>query len=183
MNDPEFIEPIFGTPGKRRDKYKIAVTGFGTPNAALGTAPHELHRARRAALNPFFSKRNIRLLEPVLQRCLGKILGRLEQSAKAGKPMKMNLLYSATTSDIISGYCFGESFNYLDKENLGEDFFTAFHEAGRGYHFACFNPWLVPTMRTLPQKLVILIMPDAEIFLNLVNVRALFLSYFWSVSF
>lgn len=170
MNDPEFIDPIYGGPGKRRDKYKIAINGFATPNAALGTRHHELHRTRRAPMNPFFSKQNVRRLEPVLQRTLKKVLGRLERSSKAGEPVVSNLLYSATTSDIISDYCFGESYNNLDKDDFNEPFFSAFHEAGKGYHFACWNPWLVPTVTALPQWIVSLFMPQLDVFLNLVKV-------------
>ncbi|KAH6706484.1 cytochrome P450 [Leptodontidium sp. MPI-SDFR-AT-0119] len=169
MNDPEFIDPIYGGPGKRRDKYKIAINGFATPNAALGTTHHELHRTRRAPMNPFFSKQNVRRLEPVLQRTLKKVLGRLERSSKAGEPVVSNLLYSATTSDIISDYCFGESYNNLDKDDFNEPFFSAFHEAGKGYHFACWNPWLVPTVTALPQWIVSLFMPQLDVFLNLVK--------------
>jgi cytochrome P450 len=175
MNDPEYIEPIYGTPGKRRDKYKIAITGFAAPNAALGTTHHDLHRRRRAALNPFFSKQNIRRLEPVLHKCLRKVLNRLAQNAESGEPLRMNLLYSATTSDIISEYCFGESYNNLDKEDLNEPFFSAFHEASKGYHFGSFNPWLVPTITALPQRMVVLFMPEVNVFLNLIKVRTLFL--------
>lgn len=88
--------------------------------------------------------------------------------------MTMNLLYSATTSDIISGYCFGESYDNLDKEDLNESFFSTFHQAGKGYHFACWNPWLVPTVTALPQSIVALFMPQLEVFLNLVVVSKLF---------
>ena len=170
LNDPEYLELIYGTPGKRRDKYKIAINGLASPDAGLGTTHHELHRARRSVMNPFFSKQNVRLLEPVLHRSLGKVLKRLAQSAGSGQPLRMNLLYSATTSDIISDYCFGKSFNNLDKDDLNEPYFSAFHEASRSYHVACFNPWLVPTIRALPQKVVVLFMPEVEVFLNLLKV-------------
>jgi cytochrome P450 len=178
MNDPEYIDPIFGAPGKRRDKYKIALNGFGTPTAALGTAHHDLHRRRRAPLNPFFSKQNIRRLEPVLQRCLGKLLGRLEQNAESGKPMRMNLLFNATTSDIISDYCFGESYNNLDKEDLNEPQVLAENENRLMFHFATFSPWLVPTINALPSRLVVFIMPAITMFIELGKVRALFLYEF-----
>ncbi|KAK0112469.1 hypothetical protein ONS96_001706 [Cadophora gregata f. sp. sojae] len=169
MNDPEYIDPIYGAPGKRRDKYKIAVNGFATPNAALGTTYHEVHRVRRSVLNPFFSKQNVRRLEPVLQGCLRKVLGRLERQANTKEPIVTNLMYSAVTSDIISDYCFGESYNNLDKEDFNERFFSAFRESVKGYHFACWNPWLVPTMRALPQSLVVILMPQVDVFLSMVK--------------
>ena len=170
INDPEYIDQLYGTAGKKRDKYKIAVNGFATPNAGLGTIKHDLHRSRRGALNPFFSKQSVRRLEPILQRTLGKVLRNLAAAAKTGEPMRMNLLYSATTSDIIYDYCFGESSNNLDREDLNEPFFTAFTEAGRGFHFACYNPWFVPMLRTVPMNIMVILMPQIEVFLTLVQV-------------
>ncbi|KAL2065828.1 hypothetical protein VTL71DRAFT_3498 [Oculimacula yallundae] len=169
MNDPESIDLIFGAPGKRRDKYKIAITGYASPNAALGTTHHELHRIRRTPMNPFFSKQNVRKLEPVLQRTLEKVLVRLERNSKTGEPMVTNLLYSATTSDIIWDYCFGKSQNNLDKEDFNEPFFAANHEAGKGYHFATWNPWLIPTLTAVPKRIALLLMPQLKTFIDLIE--------------
>ena len=85
--------------------------------------------------------------------------------------MNIHLLYNAATSDIIYDYCFGESANNLDRADLNEQFFSAFHEAGRGYHFACYNPWFVPIMRFLPMRLMSFLMPDIRVFLELLQVR------------
>lgn len=84
--------------------------------------------------------------------------------------MRMNLLYMATTSDIIYDYCFGQSANNLDRADLNEEFFHAFHEAGRGFHFACYNPWFVPFMRIMPMEVMSFIMPDIRVFLELLVV-------------
>lgn len=170
INDPEYIDQLFGTAGKRRDKYKIAVNGFATFGSGLGTTKHDLHRSRRGALNPFFSKQSVRRVNPILQRTLAKVLRNLSAAANTDEPMKMNLLYSATTSDIIYDYCFGQSANNLDREDLNEPFFSAFTEAGRGFHFACWNPWIVPFMRLMPMKFMVIIMPQVEVFLNQVQV-------------
>ncbi|CZT46526.1 related to trichodiene oxygenase cytochrome P450 [Rhynchosporium secalis] len=169
MSDPEFIDPIFGGPGKRRDKYKVAVNGYSAPYSGVGTRYHEVHRRRRAPLNPFFSKKNVRKLEPVLQRTLQKVLERLDRSSKSGEVMVTNTLYSAATSDIISDHCFGESSNNLDKEDLSKPYFSAFHDAGKGFHFITWNPWFVPTIEALPQWVVALLIPQLEIFLQLMQ--------------
>jgi hypothetical protein len=60
-------------------------------------------------MNPYFSKQSIQRLEPILQRTLKKVMGRLAQNAESGEPIGMQLLYAATTIDIISDYCFGQS--------------------------------------------------------------------------
>ena len=84
--------------------------------------------------------------------------------------MGMNLLYRATTSDIIYDYAFGESSNNLDREDLNEPFFSAQTESGRGYHFASFNPWFIPMIMSFPIHIIVFLMPEIEVFLRLAEV-------------
>jgi hypothetical protein len=170
VNDPEFIDQLYGTAGKKRDKYKVAINGFATKTAGLGTIEHDLHRSRRAPLNPYFSKQSIRRLDPILQRTLTKVLRNLSTAAKSGKVMGMNLLWSATTSDIIYDYCFGESTNNLDREDLNEPFFSASTKNSRGYHFASHNPWFIPVLTSVPMAVMIFLLPRLEVFLKLAQV-------------
>jgi cytochrome P450 len=170
INDPEYIDQVFGTAGKRRDKYKLTTNGLATPGAAIGTIPHDLHRNRRAPLNPYFSKQSIHRLEPILQRILRKVLSRLAKNAKSREPIGAQLLYAATTSDIISDYCFGQSSNNLDREDLNEPYFSAFTESIKGYHIATFSPWTVTLIRVLPTKVTIFLVPQLEVTLNRIKV-------------
>jgi hypothetical protein len=58
-------------------------------------------------MNPYFSKQSTQRLKTILQRTLGNVLFRLAQNVESGKPKGVQLLYAATTTDIISDYCFG----------------------------------------------------------------------------
>jgi cytochrome P450 len=49
------------------DKYQWMSGRFGTEDAFFMTALDDLHRLRRSALNPFFSKRRIMEFQPVIQ--------------------------------------------------------------------------------------------------------------------
>jgi cytochrome P450 len=60
-------------------------------------------------MNPYFSKQSIQRLKPILQRTLKKVLDRLAQNAESAGPIGMQLLHAATTTDIISDHCFGQS--------------------------------------------------------------------------
>jgi cytochrome P450 len=174
INDPEYLDQVFGTAGKRRDKYKLTPNGLAMTGAAIGTIPHDLHRNRRAPLNPYFSKQSIQRLEPILQRTLKKVLGRLAQNAKSGEPLGMQLLYAATTSDIISDYCFGQSSNNLDREDLNEPYFSAFTESIKGFHIASFSPWTVTLIKILPTKVTIFLVPMLKVTLNRIRVSRAF---------
>ena len=172
MNDPDFLDQLFTGASKRRDKYKIACNGLATPGAGLGTISHDLHRTRRAALNPFFSKQNIRRLEPIIQEALGKVLDRLSQHAKTGLPLHINMLYSALTSDVINNFAFGPSESSLDKPDLNEGYFKAFIEAAEGYHITCYLPFLPMMYASLPLPIVKLMFPKVTVFVALLQVKS-----------
>jgi hypothetical protein len=89
--------------------------------------------------------------------------------------MKMNMLFNAATSDTISDYCFGESYNNLDKEDLNEPYFLAEHDNRLVFHFAAFSPWLLPVINTLPQKVVVFFIPSVNMFIEGMKVTAFFL--------
>lgn len=159
INDPEYLDQVFGTAGKRRNKYKLTTNGLALPGAAISTIPHDLHRSRRAPMNPYFSKQSIQRLEPILQRTLKKVLGRLAQNAESGEPIGMHLLYSATTSDIISDYCFGQSYNNLDREDLNARYFAGFTKGVKRYHQLSTISWLPSLIQAFPLRVAIFLFP------------------------
>jgi cytochrome P450 len=170
VNDPDFMDTLYGTAGKRRDKYKITIRGLGTKISALATLEHDLHRKRRAPLNPFFSKQSVRRLDPVLKQTVSNVLRNLSNAAKTGKIMGMDLLYAATTSDIIYEYCFGKSERSLDREDLNEPYFAGTAAGNKQYHFATFNPWYIPTLKALPVSAMVVLIPLVKQFLRLTEV-------------
>jgi cytochrome P450 len=159
VNDPEYLDQVFGTAGKRRDKYKLTTNGLAVPGAAIGTIPHDLHRSRCAPMNPYFSKQSIQHLEPILQRTLKKVLGRLAQNAESGEPVRMQLLYAATTSDIISDYSFGQSSNNLDREDLNAPYFAGFTAGVKAYHQLSTISWLPSFIKALPLSVAMVFFP------------------------
>jgi cytochrome P450 len=62
-----------------RDKVFKHTRQFGMPDSMLFTVPQDLHRVRRAILNPFFSKASVYRLEPVIQDNVDKMLDRMDE--------------------------------------------------------------------------------------------------------
>lgn len=90
--------------------YPISATGFGT-------AGHDLHRTRRAPMGRHFSRQQMLRLEPDIRRTLRKFCGRLlGHGARRPGPFDITVAYSCFTSDVISGYSFGEPLGYLDRD-------------------------------------------------------------------
>ena len=99
VDEPEFLEDIFTGPGNhKRDKWEWATKGVGAHGASLFTNPHDLHRLRRSALNPFFSKASVRDLQPLIDAKLDLFMERIEEFQKTGEHIAMNIAFAALTN-------------------------------------------------------------------------------------
>lgn len=123
------------------------------------TTSHDLHRKRRAALSPYFSKTVIRKLEPIILNHLAKLLVRLESAQKSGEVLELAIVYRALTSDIITQYAFGKSTNFLDFPDFNAPFYysvLAVYECVPLLHHIS---WLGPLMNSLPTEIVLKLIP------------------------
>ena len=141
----------------------VSFTEYGKALASTAsTMPHDLHRNRRAAFSPYFSKANIRRLEPVIMETLDNLLHRLDASAKSGRVMPLSRAYQALTSDVITAYCFGESTGFLMREDYNSPLFEAvikfFALAWWMTHIA----WLGPLVNSVPINVQIMLLPGLE---------------------
>ena len=59
------------------------------------TMDHELHRKGRMALNPFFSKRSVQSLEPVIREKVGELLARLRKTLNTKLVVDLSTAYAA----------------------------------------------------------------------------------------
>lgn len=142
FNDIEFVDEIYATGARKRDKqvHFLNFVAGAITSSMFATVQHDLHRVRRTVVNKFFSRAQISKLEPGIknladQLCdkiisLGKsspvciylpnatFVKRLLMSSEgiANKtPLDVTTAYSCFTSDVISGYCFGEPFGLISQ--------------------------------------------------------------------
>ena len=92
-----------GTPfSKEADFYGA----FSLGTAIFGIASNELHRIRRAPLNPFFSRKRVLELEHVVQSKTQTLCSRVEAAVTAKQPADLFHAYRALFIDVISDYAF-----------------------------------------------------------------------------
>ena len=132
------------------------------PEATGATVAHDLHRTRRAALNPFFSKASIRRLDPVIQRTLENLLRRFSACAKTGDIMPLNTVYKAATSDVVSEYTFGVSVDYLKRDDYNAPFFEAISASFEIAWWFMHMPWLASLMHSIPKPVLSYIVSGME---------------------
>jgi cytochrome P450 len=128
---------------------------------------------RRAAVSPFFSKTNVRKLEPIIQEKVAKLLARMQELEGTGQPIDINTAYSAFTSDVIVEYAFGESHNYLDRPDFNKDFFNmmdSIHHIGAA---AKQFSWLLPVLLSIPEWITTRLDAGMAAFANFQNVCTL----------
>lgn len=73
--------------------------------------------------------------------------------------MHLSTAYKAATSDIISGYCFGESTGFLVREDYNLPFFEAVAQSLRLVWWMTHIGWLDPLLNSLPMTIKEVIMP------------------------
>jgi cytochrome P450 len=139
----------------------------------FGTVPHELHRRRRAPMNPYFSKASVRKLEPVIRRSVAKLLKRLERNQRSGEAVPLVLAFKALTGDIITEYCFGKSFNHLDQEDYNQYHFDSVQNSFEMSHLMLQVGWLGWLMKPLSDAIPIKLFPGMRLLAEMRRVSAL----------
>ncbi|KAI8712413.1 hypothetical protein NCS52_01339400 [Fusarium sp. LHS14.1] len=173
VNDPAFIEKLYSqSPKHRRERHSTILGTMQVDGSILATKDHDLHRRRRAALNPFFSSQNVRRLSPVINDILFNLLRRMEGWAKAGGPVKLNSAYRAATKDVIQAYALGDGEMCLDMEDCNAAFFDVFTPQ-RVCHLGTHAFWLAYLMANLPPVIMTTLLPRVGVFATfMINLTA-----------
>jgi cytochrome P450 len=97
--DPDFYDTLYAaTNNNRKDRWGWYTFGVGLPLSLLGTVEQGLHRKRRAAMSPYFSKQTVRRLEPLIVEDAAKLASRFEKLASTGEVIVINHAFSAFTN-------------------------------------------------------------------------------------
>ncbi|KIW11714.1 hypothetical protein PV08_11016 [Exophiala spinifera] len=112
IHDPDFFDELYGL---KLDKWAWWTRGFAVPTAGGMTVEHEVHRKRRGALNPFFSKGSIVANMPVIQDKLAVMCARLDEIARNGRREVLDLeaVYLALTTDVLTQCSYGWTYDYI----------------------------------------------------------------------
>ena len=136
----------------------------------MGTQDHDLHKRRRAVLNPFFSMQSIRRLEPIMHDVLTTFFVRMDRWARTSTPAPMFMAFRATTKDIIQAYCFGDGKRSLEAEDLDVDFFSAISPSVLS-HVGGYAYYLMLCIQSLPLWMILRLMPKVHTFVCFLEVN------------
>ncbi|CAF9907147.1 MAG: hypothetical protein HETSPECPRED_007051 [Heterodermia speciosa] len=163
INDPDYYDSLYNREGKW-DKSQYYIDSLGNLDAGFGTVEHDLHRMRRAAINPFFSKQKVAALQPVIQRLTDKLCAKFERFR--GTVVPLECAFDAFTMDVITEYSLDTNFGYLDHPGWSSDFRELERAFGEmGYMQKMFPP-MIKIMRSLPDKVVVWLDPKSKLLLD-----------------
>ena len=129
-----------------------AYTGFCThPHRGTFTTPSpDIHRVKRAALNPFFSRKKVLDLEEIVQQKARRLVSRMESAFGTTGSIDLHHGFRAISVDVISDYAFGYSYDFLNQEDFGVEFFNMIRDFGPAFWFFQQFPAIQPVALKTP---------------------------------
>ncbi|PYI33457.1 putative benzoate 4-monooxygenase cytochrome P450 [Aspergillus indologenus CBS 114.80] len=152
IHDPDFYDEVNNQTNSPTDKPAQVAEVFGPYPATIGTQSHDLHRIRRSALNPFFSKKSVVQLVPVMQCPIQIMCQRLRDASATGAVLNVKYLFAAVTLDIINDYCFARDPVYILQPDFGR---KGFDDVDSFLQVSLLNihlPWLMRFTYSLPDS-------------------------------
>ncbi|KAJ4350345.1 uncharacterized protein N0V89_008966 [Didymosphaeria variabile] len=152
--DPTFWDVAYthSTDRNRRDKCTWETWGIAIPTSMLGTAPHALHKIRRTSINPFFSKQNVRKLEPGIEERVQALVRKFKEKGDGGEVVQMAYAYSAFANDVVMQYCFGRSDHHIEAPEFDPSFHKTSFGAASAIALLKHLPWFLLIMWALPES-------------------------------
>jgi hypothetical protein len=171
IDDPDYYEELYSQ-HKPRNKSVFYLNQFGLDGSGFGTADYKLHRVRRAAINPFLSKRSVERLQPMLTFMIEKLCNRIEEFQKSGQPMPMRQVYMCLTTDVVTLYALNRSWNHLDSPDFSPVWVETIKATAGAGHLMKQFPFIFPVIRALPRWVVGAMDPGMNLLLDFQEVCA-----------
>ena len=171
ISDPNFYDLAYSI-SKPLDKLPHLRDRFGLPDAMFSTAEHEIHRRRRMAASPYFSRRAVNNFAPFIQQRAERMCARLISEYKgSSKVVIMNEAWAAYTTDIIMFYAFAWSYDCIDCPDFIAPFTHSIKMLVETAHLGAHFPLMMKLLRCLPDAVVGTIYPVMKSILRFQNVR------------
>ncbi|KAF3384403.1 Trichodiene oxygenase [Penicillium rolfsii] len=162
IKDPSYYDIIHAGSSRKRAKDPKYAVAFGAPNSLVGTINHDHHRLRRSYLSNYFSKRSITRLTPSIHQKVDKLIHRFENAYHQSTVLNLHLEFGALAADVITHYCYGWSYGYLDDPSSARSNDLVDGVAGlmTMFHINRFFPFLITVFLAMPRLIMRWIQPQ-----------------------
>ncbi|KAF3404731.1 Trichodiene oxygenase [Talaromyces pinophilus] len=147
VSDPAFFGVIYRQEG-HWNKYDWSYDAFLAPGSAICSTDHNVHRRRRAPLNPFFSKATVAKRQNLINSQIIKLIDRIRDTDQSR--LNIGAALSALTRDIATEYILARNYHDLDKEDFSEGMTDVLQSSGAMWRITKHVRWFGPMMKSLP---------------------------------
>jgi cytochrome P450 len=126
----------------------------------FGTIDHEVHRKRRAAVSPFFSKTAVTSAEPMIYRKMDLLCQPLRDSLAIGGVVELRKSYLAMTTDTLCGHAFDKSLDLLDEDRKADEWKRTIRAVAILTPLIKQFTWIIPLALKLPLAPLRMVVPD-----------------------
>jgi Cytochrome P450 len=165
IKDSEFFDKIYTGSRKVDKEYKFVML-LSAPTSTFGTIGHDHHRQRLSAIRPFFSKRSVTELEPMVCGKVEQFCQRLAAVSGTKEVINLTVAYMALSTDVITEYCFGDCTNYLRQKDFSVEWAEIMKYVFKLGAFWKLTPWIHRILRVTPIFIMNLMSPKASSLLH-----------------
>ncbi|KAF2171562.1 hypothetical protein M409DRAFT_18674 [Zasmidium cellare ATCC 36951] len=134
--------------GSKYSKSPNFYNALCAPYSSFGALSNEVHRLRRGAMNPMFSRQKVLDLESIVQEKAGKVCRSMQIGIESGQPVNLHQIFRAVSVDVASEYAFDRCYDFLEADDNG----AKFCEMARGIGPALYVFQQFPSFQSLALK-------------------------------
>lgn len=116
------------------------------------TPTHDVHKARRQTLNPFFSKAKVTARQDIIYRNVEKLCGRISQFA--GNTVNLGGALSAIARDIACEFVLDKTYDNLGEEDFNVGMTNMLQRAGFIWRVTKHVRWFGPLFKSFGRNLM-----------------------------
>ncbi|OJJ70073.1 hypothetical protein ASPBRDRAFT_181675 [Aspergillus brasiliensis CBS 101740] len=152
IRDSMYVNTLYCNPaGGKRNKYPPAAHMTGTPEGIFGTVNHDVHRKRRSAISPLFSKSTVTAVESKIQQKVRTLCDTLRSQIvhHGWAELRLNLLAYAT--DTVCEHSFTNlRLDLLTSDRRARQWRDSIHAIAILTPWIKQFPWVLPIALKLP---------------------------------
>ncbi|KAK5745322.1 hypothetical protein LTR17_001483 [Elasticomyces elasticus] len=161
ISDAAWVHNVLhGRPGSVRDKHESLAHIIGNNLGTFGTVGHHLHRQRRAAISPLFSKRAVNATQPKVRQAIDDLCNLLNRKCDANQAVELRTTLLAWSTDVLTTYMFEQPTGLLKDERKAAEWQATFEKMRQLFPILRRCLWAVPMALALPLWLVDLLLPS-----------------------
>ncbi|KAK5078346.1 hypothetical protein LTR51_000535 [Lithohypha guttulata] len=160
VRDAQFFDKLHSDSTKKRTHIPSLFSRILGLSGSMVFAPsHEIHRGRRKAVEPFFSRHNIERIEPMIVEQALLLDKRLNEMKISKRVVRLEHAFFAFASDVVGRVCCEIPSNFLQDKDFFPQWYSLFERGARQILPAMHLPLISVILKLIPQTVALKLYP------------------------